>query len=239
MNDTSLEIGDVEIVGTVFGGGEANEAGDENYDFSFISVTDGIDIQIDGNKHNDFSITGSIFGSGNASSTSGQSYITIKNYGTADDPQSNVSLQRANCATIINSAISLSGATDRTNEYSTTFFSISRVDEVKLKNNSILYLCNGANLLKKLDSVVDENGQEVKGKAIIDEETGETQRNVDNRIYMLEGKNLNIATNEQVTAYGEVYGMFFFGLFTNRMNPSTSTGFYHQGYENGDTITNE
>ena len=239
MNDTSLEIGDVEIVGTVFGGGEANEAGDENYDFSFISVTDGIDIQIDGNKHNEFSITGSIFGSGNASSTSGQSYITIKNYGTADDPQSNVSLQRANCATIINSAISLSGATDRTNEYSTTFFSISRVDEVKLKNNSILYLCNGANLLKKLDSVVDENGQEVKGKAIIDEETGKTQRNVDNRIYMLEGKNLNIATNEQVTAYGEVYGMFFFGLFTNRMNPSTSTGFYHQGYENGDTITNE
>lgn len=55
---------------------------------------------------------------------------------------------------------------------------------------------------------------------------------------MLEGKNLNIATNEQVTAYGQVYGMFFFGLFTNRMNPSTSTGFYHNGYNNGDIITN-
>lgn len=238
VGDTNLEIGDIEIAGTIFGGGEANEAGDENYDFSFISVTNGIDIQINGNKHNKFAILGSIFGSGNASSTSGESYITIKNYGTADNPQSNISLQRANCATIINSAISLSGATDRTNEYSSTYFSISRVDEVKLVNNSILYLCNGANLLKKLDSILEENGRETKGEVTINPDTGETTKNVDNRIYMLEGKNLNIATNEQVTTYGEVYGMFFFGLFTNRMNPSTSTGFYHQGYENGDTITN-
>lgn len=238
INDTSLEKGDIEIGGTVFGGGEANESGSENYDFEFISVTNGIDIQIDGNGYDNFSIKGSIFGSGNASSTSGESYIYIKNYGTADEPQSNISIQRANCATIDNSAITLSGATDRTNEYSSTFFSISRVDEVKVKNNSTLYLCNGANLLKKLDSLVDENGSEIKGSVQIDGETGDTTRNVDNRIYMLEGKNLNIATNEQVTAYGQVYGMFFFGLFTNRMNPSTSTGFYHNGYNNGDIITN-
>ena len=238
VGDTSLEIGDIEIKGTVFGGGEANESGSEVYDFSFISVTRGIDIQIDGNGHGKFAIKGSIFGSGNASSTSGESYITIKNYGTADNPQSNVSLQRANCATIINSAISLSGATDRTNEYSSTFFAISRVDQVKLKNNSILYLCNGANLLKELDSLVDENGTEVKGTVTINKDTGATTRNVDNRIYMLEGKNLNIATNEQVTAYGKVQGMFFFGLFTNRNSPSTSTGLYHQSYNNGDSITN-
>ncbi len=240
VGNSSLEIGDISIVGTVFGGGEANEAGDENYDFSFISVTDGIDIIIDGNGHQNFSITGSIFGSGNASSTSGESYITLKNYGTPDKPQNNISIQRANLATIINSSISLSGATDRTNEYATTFFAISRVDEVKLKNNSVLYLQNGANLLKKLDSVVDdENGNEVKAYATINADTGETVKNVDNRIYMLEGKNLNIATNEQVTTYGEIYGMFFFGLFTSRMSPSTSTGFYYHGYKNGDDITNE
>ena len=238
VNNSNLEIGNVRIEGTVFGGGEANEAGDENYDFSFISVTKGIDIQIDGNGHNQFAILGSIFGSGNASSTSGESYITIKNYGTPDNPQSNVSLQRANCATIINSAFSLAGATDRTNEYSTVFYSISRVDKVKLKNNSTLYLCNGANLLKELESLVDDNGNEVVGTVTIDEETGDTVRNVDNRIYMLEGKNLNIATNEQVTAYGTVKGMIFLGLFTNRNNPSTSTGFYHNSYENGQPIKN-
>lgn len=239
VNDTSLEIGNIEINGTIFGGGEANASGSEIYDFSFISVTQGIDIQIDGNRHNKFEIKGSIFGSGNASSTSGESYITIQNYGTADNPQSNVSIQRANCTTISNSAITLSGATDRTNEYSTVFFSISRVDRVKLKNNSILYLCNGANLLKNLDSLVDVNGTEEKATVTIDADTGDTTKNVDNRIYMLEGKNLNIATNEQVTAYGQVSGMMFLGLFTNINNPSTSTGFYHTGYKNGDTITNE
>ena len=56
---------------------------------------------------------------------------------------------------------------------------------------------------------------------------------------MLEGKNLNVATNEQATAYGQVHGMFFFGLFTNSMSPSTSTAFYHYSFENGDEITNE
>lgn len=239
VNDTSLEIGDIEISGTVFGGGEANASGSEIYDFSFISVTKGIDIKIDGNGHTKLSIKGSIFGSGNASSTSGKSYIDIKNYGTADNPQSNISIQRANCATISNSAISLSGTTDRTNEYSSVFFSLSRVDQVKLKNNSILYLCNGANLLKKLDSMVDVNGTEETAKVTINPDTGDVnEKNVDNRIYMLEGKNLNVATNEQATAYGQVHGMFFLGLFTNRTNPSTSTGFYHQGYNNGDEITN-
>ena len=238
VKDTSLEIGNIEIGGTIFGGGEANESGSEVYDFSFISVTKGIDIEIDGNRHNKFAIKGSIFGSGNASSTSGESYITIKNYGTSDSPQSNVSIQRATCVTINNSAISLSGATDRTNEYSNVFFSISRVDKMKMVNNSTLYLCNGANLLKELDSIAEINGNEEKGRVTIDTETGENTKNVDNRIYMLEGKNLNIATNEQVTAYGKVQGMLFLGLFTNRMNPSTSTGFYHSGYNNGDTIRN-
>lgn len=239
VGDDSLEIGNIEIAGTIFGGGEANASGSEIYDFSFISVTKGINIEIDGKDHTKFSIKGSIFGSGNASSTSGKSYIDIKNYGTADNPQSNISIQRADCATISNSAISLSGATDRTNEYSSVFFSLSRVDQVKLKNNSILYLCNGANLLKNLDSLVDNNGVEEKAVVTIDPETGDvTNRNVDNRIYMLEGKNLNVATNEQATAYGQVHGMFFLGLFTNRKNPGTSTGFYHKGYENGDEVTN-
>ena len=44
----------------------------------------------------------------------------------------------------------LSGATDRTNEYSDVLFSLSIIDDLKLQNNSSLYLDNGANLLKKL-----------------------------------------------------------------------------------------
>ena len=239
VGNTSLEKGNIHIVGTVFGGGEANESGSEVYDFSFISVTNGIDINIDANGYNEFDIDGSIFGSGNASSTSGESYININNYGTADEPKSNVSIQRANCATITNSAIALSGATDRTNEYSDEFYTISRVDTVKLQNNSTLYLNYGANLLIELASILYENGQEIKGAVTINEEDGTVTKNVDNRIYMAEGRNLNIATNEQVSTFGQVHGMFFFGLFTNRMNPSTSTGLYNHNYQNGDEITNE
>ena len=39
---------DIDIKGTIFGGGEANASGDENYDYPFISVTNGINIKIDG-----------------------------------------------------------------------------------------------------------------------------------------------------------------------------------------------
>ena len=239
VGQNNLTIGDIEIGGTVFGGGEANESGSENYDFSFISVTRGIDILIDGNNHNRFAISGSIFGSGNASSTSGTSNIVIKNYGTFQNPQKNISLQRTDCATIINSAFSLSGATDRTNEYSTTFFSISNVERVKLANGSTIFLNNGANLLKYFDSVlIDQNNNETKAEVTIDPQTGAVSKNVDNRLYMLEGKNLNIATNQQATAYGIVYGMSFFGIYTNRNNPATSTGLYHNSYNQGDEATN-
>ena len=237
VNNQNLEMGDIHIGGTVFGGGEANESGSEIFDFSFISVTKGIEIYIDGNGYDNFDIDGSIFGSGNASSTSGTSMIDIKNYGTPDDPKYNVSIQRTNTCTISNSAISLDGATDRTNEYSDTYYTISRVDNVKLKNNSVLYLDYGANLLREFDSLVDINGQEVKATVSIDE-NGNTVKNVDNRIYMAEGRNLNVATNEQVTAYGVVNGMTFFGIYSNRITPSSSTGLYAPNYNNGDEITN-
>lgn len=195
-------------------------------------------MNIDGNGHESFKTEGSILGSGNASSTSGESYVTIKNYGNIDEPQKNISIQRANIVTLDNSSITLSGATDRTNEYSNVHFTFSRIDELKLKNNSTVYLNYGANLLKKLSSIVDINETEEKAIVTIDEQTGIVTRNVDNRIYMLEGKNLNVATNEQVTAYGEIYGMAFFGIYTNVMSPNTSTGLYNHNFENLDEITN-
>ena len=50
VGNENLEIGDIEIGGTVFGGGEANASGSETYDFSFISVTQGTEINIDANR---------------------------------------------------------------------------------------------------------------------------------------------------------------------------------------------
>ena len=70
--------------------GEANASGDENYDFSFISVTGGTNININASTHDSFLIEGSIFGSGNASSSTGSSIVNISNYGTFNNYKTNV-----------------------------------------------------------------------------------------------------------------------------------------------------
>lgn len=229
-----LITSDIIIDGTVFGGGEANAEGDPDYDYSFISVTKGIDIDIDASGYDNFNISGSIFGSGNASSTEGYSYIDINNYGSFDDYKKNISIQRADIVTIKNSAIKLSGATDRTNEYSDVEFSISRVKELKLANNSTLFLENGTNLLEKFYSLKIEGDNEEVATVTIDGDT--VTKNVNNRVYMLEGKNLNIATNEAVTTYGEVKGMTFFGMYQLDRNDEVITAYFDNKYNQGDTV---
>lgn len=230
----TLTKSNIQIDGTVFGGGEANASGDPNYDYSFISVTKGIHIDINGQGYDTFYVRGSIFGSGNASSTEGYSYIDISNYGTFENYQQNISIQRTDILTIKNSAIKLEGTTDRTNEFSTTKFSISRVKELKLANNSVLFLDNGTNLLEKWNSLKIDGDKEQIATVTIDND-GTVTRNVNNRVYMLEGKNLNIATNEAVTSYGEVSGMTFFGMYQLDRNDRVLTAFYHDKYGAGDT----
>ena len=230
VTNTDLVPGNIIIGGTVFGGGEANASGDENYDYSFISVTVGININIDADGHDLFKIGGSIFGSGNASSTTGYSYITIKNYGSENDYKNNISIQRASRVILDNSWIELSGATDRTNEYSTTLFTLSRIDELQLINSSVLYLQTGANLLKKFSSLAyDDDGQIVKANVSISDD-GKITKNVNNQVYMYEGKNLNVATTENVTSYGVVNGMTFFGMYNHDRDGKAYSALYNPNY---------
>ena len=233
ITNTSLTKGDVYIRGTIFGGGEANAAGSEIYDYSFISVTSGIDVHVDGSSHTNFSMTGSIFGSGNASSAQGQSTITIKNYGTINYPQRNISIQRTDILTIDNSNIALSGASDRTNEYSDVPFTLSIIGDLHLQNNSALFLETGANLLRKWQSL-DSGGN--YAIVTINDQTGTVTKNVDNRVYLIEGKNLNIATNENVTSYGEVHGMTFFGMYTQNNDNYVNMGIYSPVFDYGDEL---
>ena len=237
-NNSNLVKGDIHIGGTVFGGGEANASGSTNYDFSFISVTRGIDIAIDAATHTNFNIDGSIFGSGNASSTSGYSYITIDNYGNAatNDIKRNVSLQRADRVIIRNSCFELSGAKDRTNDYADELFSISRVTELKIKNGTTIYLKAGANLLEKFTSAVDVSGAEQIAAVNIDEDTKTVTKNVDNRIYILEGKVLNIAKTQNISTPGEVHGMTFFGMYQRTREGVISTGLYDKQYGYDDVV---
>ncbi len=231
-NNSDYVRGDISIGGTVFGGGEANASGSEVYDFDFISVTKGIIINIDGNNHTNFDIDGSIFGSGNASRTTGYSRIYINNYGTSGDIKNNVSLQRADLAVLNNSHIALSGATDRTNEYSQVVFSLSRITELDLKNNSEIYLESGANLLNRFRSL---NSDGTLARVTIDENTHSVSRTTNNRLYILEDKVLNIALNQNVTAYGEVDGMTFFGMFKRDRNGNIVNAMYNTSYQTGST----
>ncbi len=231
---TTYKRNNIDIKGTVFGGGEANASGSEIYDFTFISVTKGIDISIDGTDYTTYNLAlkGSVFGSGNASSSSGQSNIYIYNLGKKGAPNRAISIQRADKVVISNSVMELVGTTDRTNEYSSIKYSFNRINVLKIKNGTRLLLQQNANLLHEVQSLVDIDGVEKLATVSIDA-TGNTTRNVDNRIYLIANKNLNVTTNEAATSYGEVSGMTFLGMYTSYSNGSYSYGIYN--LQNGDS----
>ena len=241
VNNDSLIEGDIIISGTVFGGGEANASGSEIYDFEAISVTEAINIYIDGTGYIDnghkFLMNGSIFGSGNASSSSGTSDIVIKNLGTRDAPSKNISIQRANTVVLDNTVIELVGTTDRTNDYSSIKYSFNRIDLLTIKNNTMLMLKQNANLLKEFRSMVDIDGEEVPAVVTIDEETHNFTRNVDNRLYMIPNSYLNIATNQAASAYGKVTGMTFFGMYNSYASSGTfQYGVYDDSIKTGSDV---
>lgn len=232
----TLEKDDIDIKGHIFGGGEANSSGSSDiYDWSFISVTRGVNITIDGDTYTNFNIDGSFYGGGNASTASGDSYLMIRNYGTTGDPEDNISIQRVTYVTIENSSILLRGAKDRANDYDNEPFSISRVVRLKIKDNSEIYFMSKTNLLEEFVSV-DENDQ--KAQVRIDTANNAiTTRNVDNRIYIYERKNVNIAHDQSAEDTGSVSGMTFLGLFNFDNNGHVNNGIYNANYGPGATLS--
>ena len=238
ITSQDIDQEDIHIHGHIFGGGEANSDGSEIYDWSYISVTQGANISIDADTYDSFFIDGSFFGGGNASTASGDSYLSIRNYGESNVPKRNISIQRVTYVTIDNSSILLHGAYDRANDYGTELFSISRVPSFTIQNNSEVYFESGTNLLEEFLSLDDEGD-----KAVVKINAANntiTEQNVNNRVYLYEGINMpthvNIATNQQVTEYGRVYGMSFLGLYNYDTQNNVNTGIYNAIYEPGDTL---
>jgi hypothetical protein len=233
VNDSTLKQGNIDIAGTVFGGGKSNTAGSEEYDFNFESVTGDVYIDINAEGYDNgtytFNIGESIFGSGNAAKISGDGYIKISNYGSANNLKENTSIQRATSVTIDNCGICLSGTTDRTNEIATATYTFNRIKELIIKNNTTLYLESGVNILEKLTST-DSSGNK---ETVTIGEDGTVTKSTDNRIYLLQGKNLILTTESG--SHGEVNGMTYVGLFKGISNKDT--GIYGEKYNNGDTIS--
>ena len=231
-NTNGLRRDDIKVYGTIFGGGEANASGSEMFDWSFISVTEGININIDATNYTNFDISGSIFGSGDASSASGTSNIFIYNYGTVNSVKRNISIQRADNVILDNCYIDLHGAKDSENNYSEYIFSLSRINNLTLKNGTYLFLENSGLLVKQFNSLDSSNNKAVN---VIDE-NGNNNPSVDNRLYMQEGNFLNIALDADATAFGEVNGMTFLGLYRINETGTVSMGIYGPSYVNGSSI---
>lgn len=215
LNITPTAGNSVEIGGGVFGGGKSNTAGSENYDFSFVSVEENTNVNING--ENELTIGGSIFASGNAATIKGTGTVNIANFGTSEANKI-VSIQRANTVTIDNSNIRITGTTDRTNDNSATNYTLNRIGNLTLNNNSTLYLDYGVNLVENLSSQ-DSSGGELNQITDGTLQIGDTE----NKIFLQAGK--NIILKDELNKKGTVTGMFFLGQY--KLNgTSIDTGIY-------------
>ncbi|MBQ7410585.1 MAG: hypothetical protein IJW20_04290 [Clostridia bacterium] len=186
-------IGKIEIGGTIFGGGEQMDPTKE-FNYDTISVTETILINIDGEGYetsdtdtNTFNFYESVFGSGNASSANTNGNINIRNYGTREKPKRGISIQRATDVIIDNVSILLNGTTDSTSAHPEGLFALNRINHLKIKNDTTLYLVNGANLLAHYSSMVGEDGQEeyadVKIVDTVVGENGDSYEVINGKIY--------------------------------------------------------
>ena len=228
-----LISGDINILGTVFGGGRSNEAGSEDYDFTYVSVTGNVYMDING-EGTELNIGTSIFGSGNAAKIDGDGYVKISNYGTEASPKDLISIQRATEVILDNSALWISGTTDRTNELSTAVYTVNRVENLKLKNNSTLYLSSGVNLVENLYSWNENDKKEyveiTEGKIVA--------QNTNNKIFLLHGKNMILTTEDG--GNGSVHGMMFLGKFDGEQSVGKiETGIYSPEYTWDVDVNNE
>ena len=237
-NNSSLTKTDIQIDGSVYGGGESNESGSPTYDWNAYSVMKGIDVNIDGTDYSNFGVHGNIFGSGNASTSKGYSYVDIKNVGTASKPNTLLSIQRTDVCTIDSSYVEVIGQEDITNEQSSYKYSFNRINELIIKNNTTLLVQNNANLVKAFTSGYDDGNTFKKNSIDIDDDGNTSNLKTDNRLYTLSGINFNVNTNEAATEFGKVTGMTFFGMYKTDGN-NYVYGLYDRGVENGDNLTEE
>ena len=96
-------------------------------------------------------------------------------------------------------------------------------------------LDQNANQLVSFTSAVDVGGTQQVATVSIDDDTKSVTKNVDNRVYLLAGKNLNIAGDADATDEGKVTGMTFFGIYRNSGGNIDETGIYSPTYDYDDT----
>ena len=247
INVGKNQTANLTIGGNIYGAGASKKADNldivgENYDYNYVSVNGTINVNIYGSTSYAFNMTGSIFGAGNAATYNGTSNINIHNLGTSNRQITITSIQRATNVNIDNSYLELMGISDTNNYYKKTSYTFNRIDSLTLYNNTYIYLRRGVNLVKEYNSLkgYDSSGNKIKETVTI--ENGQETKNVDNRIYVIEGINVIFAkaegdlVNDYSTqdVWSDVNGMTFFGLYSfNRTTGAIKYDIYDPNYVEG------
>ena len=241
VTDDTFTAGNIVINGNIYGSGDS-----ENEDYNTVSVYGETHILMDNSQESPITFGGRIFGAGKdatysptTSDGTDNSTVIIKDFGTASQSYTMTSIERTGKVTIDNSYLELLGAQDENNYYQKTSYTLNRITNgLTLQNNTTLYTQRGFNMVGGFESLVtNADGSTTKETATIAD--GAVTRNVDNRIYTLEGVNLIFAKEEgdltdrnSEDIWGDVNGMAFFGMY--RMNRTTGEKEYDIYAPNGE-----
>lgn len=188
---TSLipSAGDIQVAGSVFGGGNLNRTPEEGFDENAFLVLGDTTVALDGRdptgSDHQVTIGGALFGSGNLTRVKGIRTMTIDNFtGTL------TSIQRTNTTTITNSNITLVGEADVT-MVEHKAFSFTHVNDLRVCNSTLCVQAEARELLAM--GSYDAAGQET------------TAENTSNVLRAAPGLLLRIGTSG---GYGHVSGVF-------------------------------
>ena len=227
VTNDALTAGNIVINGNIYGSGDS-----ENEDYNTVSVYGETHILMDNSGESPITFTGRIFGAGKdatysstASDGTDKSTVILKDFGTSTQSYTMTSIERTGKVTIDNSYLELLGAQDEQNYYQKTSYTLNRITNgLTLQNNTTLYTQRGFNMVGGFESLLtNADGSTSKETATIAD--GAVTRNVDNRIYTLEGVNLIFAKAEgdltdrnSEDIWGDVNGMAFFGMYRHNRN---------------------
>lgn len=246
VTDDTLVAGNINIKGNIYGAGST-----ANDNFDTVSVYGATHVTIDGSTASPITFANNIFGAGKGSTYettdkkgADKSTVKIKDLGTSANAHKMISIQRTGKVSVQNSYLELTGAQDANNYYKRASYTLNRVTNgLTLLDNSTLYTQRAFNMVGGFESLVtNEYGTTIKETVSI--ENGTVTRNVDNRLYTLEGVNLifakqegNLEDRSNEDIWGDVKGMAFFGMYrTSRTTGAKEYDIYAPDY-NGTVST--
>lgn len=241
VTDDTLVAGNINIKGNIYGAGST-----ANDNFDTVSVYGATHVTMDGSTASPITFANNIFGAGKGSTYettdkkgADKSTVKIKDLGTSANAHKMISIQRTGKVSVQNSYLELTGAQDANNYYKRASYTLNRVTNgLTLLDNSTLYTQRAFNMVGGFESLVtNEYGTTIKETVSI--ENGTVTRNVDNRLYTLEGVNLifakqegNLEDRSNEDIWGDVKGMAFFGMYrTSRTTGAKEYDIYAPDYD--------